>query len=50
MSSSTSSFRGRRQAARSERAIRRAIDSAASPSMRDELIVLHQRTMNGLSR
>jgi hypothetical protein len=37
------SFRDRRRAARDRRAIERAIVNAASPAMRDELIMVAQR-------
>ena len=40
MSTVMSSWRERRQAARNRRAIHRAIDSATTPAMRNELITL----------
>ena len=50
MSSIISSLRGRRLEARNNRAIARLIDRAGSPAMRDELIILSQRSQSGLSR
>lgn len=38
--STVTSWRQRRQAARTRRAINRAIDSASTPAMRDELMTL----------
>ncbi|MGY4719255.1 hypothetical protein [Naumannella cuiyingiana] len=43
MSSIATNLRARREAARSRRAINRAINNAATPSMRDELILVAQR-------
>jgi hypothetical protein len=40
MSSVTSSWRERRQAARNRRALDRALAGASSPAMRDELLTL----------
>jgi hypothetical protein len=40
MSSVTSSWRQRRQAARTRRAIDKALARSSSPAMRDELLVL----------
>jgi hypothetical protein len=43
MSNLAKAIRSRRELARTRRAVNRAIDSAATPSMRDELIVIAQR-------
>ena len=48
MSTITNTLRARRQAARTRRALNRAINTAATPSMRDELIIVAQR--HSLSR
>lgn len=37
-------FRQRRSANRTQRAVQRAINSAATPAMRDELILVAQRS------
>jgi hypothetical protein len=50
MSRIISSLKGRRIEARNNRAIARVIDRAASPAMRDELIVMAQRSQSGLNR
>jgi hypothetical protein len=44
MSRLAESFRDHRRAARDRRAIERAISNAATPSMRDELIMVSQRS------
>lgn len=38
-------LRSRREVARSRRAIAAAIDNAATPAMRDELLLIAQRSM-----
>jgi hypothetical protein len=43
MSSVMSSWRERRQAARNRRAFNRAIEGAATPSMRNELVAIANR-------
>jgi hypothetical protein len=43
MSNLAKAIRSRREFARTRRAVNRAIDSASTPSMRDELIVIAQR-------
>jgi hypothetical protein len=45
-----SSLKGRRIEARNNRAMARLIDRAGSPAMRDELIIMSQRSQSGLSR
>ena len=50
MSRIMSTLKGRRIEARNNRAIARLIDRAASPAMRDELIILSQRSQSGLNR
>lgn len=50
MSRIISSLKGRRIEARNNRAIARLIDRAGSPAMRDELIIMAQRSQSGLSR
>lgn len=50
MSRILSSLKGRRIEARNNRAIARLIDRAGSPAMRDELIIMAQRSQSGLSR
>lgn len=50
MSRIISSLQGRRIEARNNRAIARLIDRAASPAMRDELIIMAQRSQSGLNR
>ncbi len=47
MSSVIRTINDRRTAARNERRMWRVINSAGSPSMRDELIVMHQREQDG---
>jgi hypothetical protein len=44
MSSVTSSWRQRRQAARTRRAIDRAVARSSSPAMRDELLTMANST------
>jgi hypothetical protein len=50
MSRIISSFKGRRIEARNSRAIARLIAGAGSAAMRDELIIMAQRSQSGLSR
>lgn len=50
MSRIISSMKDRRIEARNNRAIARLIDRAASPAMRDELIIMAQRSNGGISR
>ncbi|TDT31299.1 hypothetical protein ACF3NT_11605 [Naumannella halotolerans] len=46
MSSITTNLRARREAARARRALNRAINNAATPAMRDELLIIAQRRGN----
>ncbi|WP_344807628.1 hypothetical protein [Microlunatus ginsengisoli] len=48
MSRLADSFRTRRRQARDRRAIERAISNAATPAMRDELIMVAQRRSSAL--
>ncbi len=41
-------LRGRREMTRSRRSLQSAIDNAATPSLRDELIMVSQRTASRL--
>ena len=50
MSRIITSLKGRRIEARNNRAIARLIDRAGSPAMRDELIIMAQRSQSGLNR
>lgn len=50
MSRIISSLKGRRIEARNNRAIARLIDRAGSPAMRDELIIMAQRSQSGMYR
>ncbi len=50
MSRILSTLKDRRIEARNSRAIARLIDRAGSPAMRDELIILSQRSQSGLNR
>jgi hypothetical protein len=43
MTSLAKAFRSHRESARTRRAVNRAIDSAATPALRDELILMAQR-------
>lgn len=45
-----SSLKDRRIEARNNRAIARLIDRAGSPAMRDELIIMAQRSHGGITR
>lgn len=49
MSRLAESFRNRRRTARDRRTIERAISNAATPAMRDELIMVAQRPITGIS-
>ena len=50
MSRIINTIKSRRSEARSHRAIARSMESAGSPAMRDELIVMAQRPLSGLNR
>lgn len=50
MSRIISSLNGRRTAARNNRAMARLIERAGSPGMRDELIIMAQRSQAGLDK
>lgn len=50
MSSIMSKMKNRRIEARNAREWQRMIAGVGSPAMRDELIVISQRSMNGLGR
>ena len=47
MTSLAKAFRSRRESARTRRAVNRAIETAATPALRDELILMAQRQTVG---